>query len=96
MLRVYKNKKAQEGEPLEWVNLRELWLKVGYKIPYNRWVKYMVKNQHFQPRIKPMKHEGAGRPAIHYFVPVEAVEKLVKIIQARKQVEIHLVRDKEI
>ena len=91
-LNVYENQRAKEGEPKEWINLKELWLKVHYSIPYDRWVKYTCRNHNVQPRVIKKKTGGRGQPVHQYYVPVNQSTSILESIERRKNVKIILKR----
>lgn len=91
-LNVFSNSKAKDGEPTEWISLKELWLKAHYRIPYNRWVKYTCRNHNVQPRTIKRKTGGRGKPSIIYYVPVADSVPMLESIERRKNVTIKLNR----
>jgi hypothetical protein len=91
-LNVYKNTQAKPGEPTEWIDLKELWLKAHYKIPYDRWAKYTCRNHGVQPRITKVKTGGKGQPVRHYFVPLDKAKQLLGAIERKRHVEIKTIR----
>lgn len=91
-LHAYIRKGTSEGEPSEWINLRELWLKAGYKIPYHRWVKYTLKNFELQPMRKAVKSGKPGKPKIHYFIPTEHASELLGAVERRRHCEVRIIR----
>lgn len=93
-LTIYENKKAKDGEPRDWISLREIWSKVGYKIPYSRWVLYTLKNFGIQPRIIKKKREGPGQPMKMYYIPLDYSKELLGAISRRRHVEIKTMRKK--
>jgi len=89
---VFKNKKAKGDEPLEWINLRELWLNAGYKIPYHRWAKYQLVNFGLQPRVIKQKTGGRGQPRRLFFIPLCDAGPLFKAVERRRHCEISIIR----
>ena len=91
-LNILVNKKAKEGEPREWISLRELWSKANYNIPFNRWVKYTIHNYGIQPRINRKKTGNRGQPLINYYVPVRESQDMLRAVERRRHIEIRTLK----
>ena len=94
-IKVLKQKNAKEGQPDEWINMQEIYHKVGYKYPYSRWAKELLKKYGVQPKPVLRKSGGQGRPFIIYYIPVSLSNEILGAIERRKHVNIVLVRVKE-
>jgi hypothetical protein len=91
-LKVMINTKAKAGEPKEWISMRELWTKAGYSIPFNRWVKYSIKNYEIQPKISKKKLSGPGQPEKNYYIPLDSAGPLLRAIERRRHIEISAIK----
>jgi predicted transcriptional regulator len=94
LLNVLKQKNAKEGQPDEWLSLKEIHTKVGYKIPYSRWAKLSLKKHGIQPKVIDKKHPGRGRPFRLYYIPVDNSDSLLGAVERKRHVSFTLVRKK--
>ena len=92
ILRVLKQKNAKEGQPDEWLNMQEIYHKVGYNYPYSRWAKGLFKKWGVAPKTVNRKSGGRGRPFIIYYIPVSNSEEILGAIERRKHVRFTFMR----
>ena len=94
ILRVLKQKNVKEGMPTEWLNMQEIYHKVGYNYPYSRWARGLLKKWGVQPKVVSKKNGGRGRPFRVYYIPVNNSGTILGAIERRKHVSFTLMRVK--
>lgn len=81
--------KMEEGAVF--VDMYELWGRLGYKIPYARWLNYSRHNYGITGQPYHFRQLHKGRPVTHFFVKVEDARDFINALvrRNRKQIKIN-------